>query len=91
MVPVEEPSGWCRGAMMKYFLENQRVLGFQSHAGGGWWLLGTRWGEGGCLVGSGLALDAPLSGDAGLAGGLPAQEAAPAAPPTAFQNNGFTK
>lgn len=70
---------------MKYFLENQRVLGFQSHAAGGWWLLGTRGGEGGCLVGSGLALDAPLSGDAGLAGGLPAQEAAPAAPPTAFQ------
>lgn len=72
--------------MMKYFLANQRVQGLQSHAGGGWWLLGTHRGEGGCLVGSGLLLDAPLSGGAGGTGALPAQEAAPAAPPTAFQN-----
>lgn len=49
------------------------------------WLLaaGHTGGEGGCLLGSGLMLDTPLGG---ATGGLPAQEAAPAAPPTAFQN-----
>lgn len=44
---------------------------------------GDTWGEGECLVGSGLVLDTPLGGGTG---GFPAQEAAPAAPPTAFQN-----
>lgn len=46
---------------------------------------GDTWGEGGCLLGSGLVLDmldTPLGGATGV---LPAQEAAPAAPPTAFQ------
>lgn len=61
VVPVEEPSGWCRGRMMKYFFANQHVLGLQSRAGGSWWLLG----EGGCLVGSGLLLKTPLGGGTG--------------------------